>query len=484
MLKGKQGRFRQNLLGKRVDYSGRSVIVVGPQLKLHQCGLPKEMALELFKPFVMKRLVDLNHAQNIKSAKRMVERARPVVWDVLEEVITEHPVLLNRAPTLHRLGIQAFEPQLVEGKAIQIHPLVCTAFNADFDGDQMAVHVPLSAEAQAEARILMLSTNNILKPADGRPITMPTQDMVLGIYCLTREAPDTPGTGRAFANLAEAVMAYDRGELDLQAKIDVRLRDVTPPLGSATPEGWQPGMPLRLTTTLGRCFFNETLPADFPFVNYEVAKKQLSAIVNELAESYPKVEVAQALDALKDAGFHWATRSGVTIAIEDVVAPPNKREILDDLRAPRRQGAARVRARPDHRRRAPSGAHRDLDARHRGGRPRHGERVPGDQPRVDDGQLRGPRKPDAGPADRRHARPGVQPEGRDHPAADQGQLPRGPVRAGVLHLHARRPQGPGRHRAAHRRLRVPHPAPGGRGAGRHRPRGGLRHRPLAADEDR
>ncbi|HLW59769.1 MAG TPA: DNA-directed RNA polymerase subunit beta', partial [bacterium] len=190
MLKGKQGRFRQNLLGKRVDYSGRSVIVVGPKLKLHQCGLPKEMALELFKPFVMKRLVDLSHAQNIKSAKRMVERARPVVWDVLEEVITEHPVLLNRAPTLHRLGIQAFEPQLVEGKAIQIHPLVCTAFNADFDGDQMAVHLPLSAEAQAEARILMLSTNNILKPADGKPVTMPTQDMIIGLYCLTREAED------------------------------------------------------------------------------------------------------------------------------------------------------------------------------------------------------------------------------------------------------------------------------------------------------
>ena len=187
MLKGKQGRFRQNLLGKRVDYSGRSVIIVGPQLKLHQCGLPKQMALELFKPFVMKRLVDLDHAQNIKSAKRMVERQRPVVWDVLEEVITEHPVLLNRAPTLHRLGIQAFEPQLVEGKAIQIHPLVCTAFNADFDGDQMAVHLPLSAESQAEARILMLSSNNILKPADGRPVTMPTQDMVIGLFHLTSE---------------------------------------------------------------------------------------------------------------------------------------------------------------------------------------------------------------------------------------------------------------------------------------------------------
>ena len=195
MLKGKQGRFRQNLLGKRVDYSGRSVIVVGPQLKLHQCGLPKQMALELFKPFVMKRLVDLDHAQNIKSAKRMVERARPVVWDVLEEVITEHPVLLNRAPTLHRLGIQAFEPQLIEGKAIQIHPLVCSAFNADFDGDQMAVHLPLSAEAQAEARILMLSTNNILKPSDGRPVTMPTQDMIIGLFFLTHRPRRRAGRG-------------------------------------------------------------------------------------------------------------------------------------------------------------------------------------------------------------------------------------------------------------------------------------------------
>ena len=210
MLKGKQGRFRQNLLGKRVDYSGRSVIVVGPQLKLHQCGLPKAMALELFKPFVMKRLVDLNHAQNIKSAKRMVERQRAQVWDVLEEVITEHPVLLNRAPTLHRLGIQAFEPQLIEGKAIQIHPLVCSAFNADFDGDQMAVHLPLSAEAQAEARILMLSTNNILKPADGRPVTMPTQDMIIGIYFLTMLKEGALGEGRAFSSVAEALMAFDR----------------------------------------------------------------------------------------------------------------------------------------------------------------------------------------------------------------------------------------------------------------------------------
>ncbi|MDQ1602222.1 MAG: DNA-directed polymerase subunit beta, partial [Actinomycetota bacterium] len=335
MLKGKQGRFRQNLLGKRVDYSGRSVIVVGPQLKLHQCGLPKQMALELFKPFVMKRLVDLNHAQNIKSAKRMVERAGGGsnryghVWDVLEEVIAEHPVLLNRAPTLHRLGIQAFEPQLVEGKAIQIHPLVCTAFNADFDGDQMAVHLPLSAEAQAEARILMLSSNNILSPAHGRPITAPTQDMVLGIYFLTVDRDGMKGEGRAFTSVAEAMMAHDAGQLDLQAKITLRLADVVPPRGWEAPEGWETGQPVMLHTTLGRALFNEALPTDYPFVDKPTDKKELSGIVNDLAERYPKVQVGATLDALKAAGFHWATRSGVTISIEDVVTPKIKQSILD-----------------------------------------------------------------------------------------------------------------------------------------------------------
>ena len=328
MLKGKQGRFRQNLLGKRVDYSGRSVIVVGPQLKLHQCGLPKQMALELFKPFVMKRLVDLDHAQNIKSAKRMVERSRPVVWDVLEEVITEHPVLLNRAPTLHRLGIQAFEPQLIEGKAIQIHPLVCSAFNADFDGDQMAVHLPLSAEAQAEARILMLSTNNILKPADGRPVTMPTQDMIIGIYFLTLDRDNYPGEGTAYSSIAEALMAYDRDVIDLQSRIKLRFDMVAPPVGYETPEGWEVGQPLTLATTLGRALFNEALPDDYAYVNGEIGKKQLGVIVNDLAERYTKVEVAHALDALKDTGFYWATRSGVTISIEDVVTPSEKPEIM------------------------------------------------------------------------------------------------------------------------------------------------------------
>ncbi len=334
LLKGKQGRFRQNLLGKRVDYSGRSVIIVGPQLKLHQCGLPKGMALELFKPFVMKRLVDLSHAQNIKSAKRMVERARPVVWDVLEEVIREHPVLLNRAPTLHRLGIQAFEPQLVEGKAIQIHPLVCTAFNADFDGDQMAVHLPLSAEAQAEARILMLSTNNILKPADGRPVTMPTQDMILGLYHLTALRPDADGSGRLFSSEAEAIMARDIKSLHLQAPVKIRLKGVTSVDNGradkwAPPAGWETGQPVVLDTTLGRCLFNDALPADYRFVNYEVTKKELGQIVNDLAERYPKVEVAHTLDNLKAAGFHWATRSGITIAIDDVVTPPTKAAILE-----------------------------------------------------------------------------------------------------------------------------------------------------------
>ncbi|PMC76257.1 MULTISPECIES: DNA-directed RNA polymerase subunit beta' [unclassified Brachybacterium] len=330
MLKGKQGRFRQNLLGKRVDYSARSVIVNGPQLKLHQCGLPKGMALELFKPFVMKRLVELSHAQNVKAAKRMVERARPEVWDVLEEVITEHPVLLNRAPTLHRLGIQAFEPQLVEGKAIHLHPLVCAAFNADFDGDQMAVHLPLSAEAQAEARILMLSSNNILKPSDGRPVTMPAQDMVIGLYHLTTVREDVEGAGRAFSSVAEAIMAFDRDELHLNAPVTIRFGadEIVPPKGWQAPEGHGEGDPYILTTTLGTVYFNETLPEDFPYVEGQVGKKRLGGIVNDLAERYDKGQVAASLDALKAYGFSWSGRSGASFALSDVVAPPNKAEII------------------------------------------------------------------------------------------------------------------------------------------------------------
>jgi DNA-directed RNA polymerase subunit beta' len=326
MLKGKQGRFRQNLLGKRVDYSGRSVIIVGPQLKLHQCGLPKQMALELFKPFVIKRLIDLSHAQNIKSAKRMVERSRPQVWDVLEEIIRERPVLLNRAPTLHRLGIQAFEPQLIEGKAIQLHPLVCAAFNADFDGDQMAVHLPLSVEAQAEARILMLASNNILKPSDGRPVTLPTQDMIIGLHHLTTVKEGATGEGRAFSSVSEAILAHDQHTLDLNAMARIRLNDVVFPEGQA-PEGYTGG-PVLVTTTLGQALFNEALPADYPYVQKVADKGTISAIVNDLAERYPKTVVAATLDNIKDAGFHWATRSGVTVALSDVLTPPNKREIV------------------------------------------------------------------------------------------------------------------------------------------------------------
>lgn len=342
MLKGKQGRFRQNLLGKRVDYSGRSVIVVGPQLKLHQCGLPKQMALELFKPFVMKRLVEKNYAQNVKAAKRKVERQRPEVWDVLDDVIREHPVLLNRAPTLHRLGIQAFEPQLIEGKAIQLHPLACGAFNADFDGDQMAVHLPLGAEAQAEARILMLSTNNILKPSDGRPVAMPSQDMIIGLFHLTSEPDSTIEVAKdsagnpivpSFSSAAEAIMAFDMGLLDLNAKALIRFDGIVPPADWEAPEGWEPGDDVLLETSLGRAIFNEQLPVDYPFVNEVVGKKQLGQIVNTLTQRYPNVLVAECLDALKSAGFHWSTWSGITIAFSDIQASPRKEEILAEYEA-------------------------------------------------------------------------------------------------------------------------------------------------------
>ncbi len=325
MLKGKQGRFRQNLLGKRVDYSGRSVIVAGPTLKLHQCGLPKLMALELFKPFVMKRLVDLEVAQNIKTAKRMVERRRPQVWDVLEDVIKEHPVLLNRAPTLHRLGIQAFEPVLVEGKAIQIHPLVCPAFNADFDGDQMAVHVPLSAEAQAESRVLMLSANNILSPASGRPIVAPQQDIVIGGFYLTELMEGVKGEGRVFRHRWEVARAYDEGTLDLHSPIT--LRD---PSFAQDGGGYLP-------TTAGRLLFEEALPDDYTarFGHFTdvVKKKELGRIVERLSESYTKAEVGASLDALKNVCYRFASQSGLTVSIDDVKTPKSKRAILDNYEA-------------------------------------------------------------------------------------------------------------------------------------------------------
>ena len=322
MLKGKQGRFRQNLLGKRVDYSGRSVIVVGPTLKLHQCGLPKLMALELFKPFVMKTLVDRELAQNIKSAKRMVERRRPQVWDVLEDVIKEHPVLLNRAPTLHRLGIQAFEPVLVEGKAINVHPLVCTAFNADFDGDQMAVHLPLSAEAQAEARVLMLSSNNVLSPAHGRPLVTPTQDMIIGAYYLTELVEGADGEGGVYRRIDQLERAWEAGELSLHAEIT--WRDPSQQTGTD-----DEGRPVYQTTTAGRVFFNRTLPEDFGYQNKLITKKEMGEIVDRLAAEFPKAVVSRSLDDLKGLCFNFAMRSGITISINDVKTPAAKAEILE-----------------------------------------------------------------------------------------------------------------------------------------------------------
>jgi len=331
MLKGKQGRFRQNLLGKRVDYSGRSVIVVGPELKIYQCGLPKEMAIELFKPFVMKELVGRGLAHNIKNAKRMVEKLRPEVWDILEEVIKDHPVMLNRAPTLHRLGIQAFEPVLVEGRAIKLHPLVCTAFNADFDGDQMAVHVPLSPEAQAEARYLMLSVNNLLKPQDGKPVTVPTQDMILGSYYLTMEVAGEQGEGMYFKDEDEALLAYQNGDLGLHAKIKVRLtKEVNGAPKTKTIE-----------TTVGRIIYNQEIPQDLGFVdrtdplhefdleiNFPVMKKNLGTIVAKCIDKHGLNVTAELLDYIKSLGFKYSTRGAITVSVHDVAVPEAKKDIL------------------------------------------------------------------------------------------------------------------------------------------------------------
>ena len=321
MLKGKSGRFRQNLLGKRVDYSGRSVIVVGPELKIYQCGLPKEMAIELFKP------------HNIKSAKKMVERqVQPEVWDVLEEVIKEHPVMLNRAPTLHRLGIQAFEPILVEGKAIKLHPLVCTAFNADFDGDQMAVHLPLSVEAQAECRFLLLSPNNLLKPSDGGPVAVPSQDMVLGIYYLTQERPGIQGEGKFFKSVNEAILAYENGAIKLQSKIKVK---VTKTLADGSE------ISDIIESTMGRFIFNEILPQDLGFVDrsipgnelklevdFHVGKKGLKQILEKVINTHGATRTAEVLDDIKAMGYKYSTRAAMTVSISDMTVPPEKPELI------------------------------------------------------------------------------------------------------------------------------------------------------------
>ena len=332
MLKGKQGRFRQNLLGKRVDYSGRSVIVVGPELKIYQCGLPKEMAVELFKPFVMKELVSRAIAHNIKNAKRMVERLRPEVWDILEEVIQDHPVMLNRAPTLHRLGIQAFEPVLVEGRAIKLHPLVCTAFNADFDGDQMAVHVPLSPEAQAEARFLMLSVNNLLKPQDGKPVTVPTQDMILGSYYLTVEVLGEKGEGMYFKDEYEALIAYQNEDVGLHAKVKVRVnKEIDGIIQTKTVE-----------TTVGRIIYNQEIPQDLGFVNrtnpetafdleinFPVVKKNISKIVAKCINVHGLSRASELLDYIKSIGFEYSTKGAITVSVSDIAVPKAKKEILE-----------------------------------------------------------------------------------------------------------------------------------------------------------
>ena len=480
MLKGKQGRFRQNLLGKRVDYSGRSVIVSGPTLKLHQCGLPKLMALELFKPFIMSRLVERKAVQNIKAAKKMVDSMVPEVWDVLEEVIAEHPVLLNRAPTLHRLGIQAFEPILVEGKAIQVHPLVCHAFNADFDGDQMAVHLPLSVEAQAEARILMLSSNNILSPAHGKPLATPTQDLVIGIYYLTYSLDDdlesiVPGKDvplRLFGSADDVSLAVSEGELGLQDTIWFR----------------RPATLEKLVTTAGRVIFNnaveealfEAMGDEFDAANHEwinttMRKSEISDYVSRLVDVYGASQVAPVLDAVKDLGFLYATQAGVSISKNDIVTPDAKGGILERIE----KEVAEVGDQYQFGLITDSERHEKVvdpvGPRDRRGRGRHARQHVEAQPDLHDGPLGRTRIVQADPPAGRHARPDGESEGRDHRAPDQGQLHGRPLGARVLHLDARSAQGPRRHRTAHRRLRLPHPPARRRLAGRDHPRGRLRH---------
>src|SRR5277367_697644 len=335
-LKGKQGRFRQNLLGKRVDYSGRSVIVVGPELKLHQCGLPKKMALELFKPFIYHRLEQTGHCTTIKQAKEMVELQEPIVWDILEDVIRDHPVMLNRAPTLHRLGIQAFEPVLVEGKGIRIHPLVCTAFNADFDGDQMAVHIPLSPEAQVEASVLMLASHNILSPASGQPITVPTQDLVLGLYYLTKSKPGAKGEGRAFANTEEVLLALDAGQVETLTPIRLRYTGEVIDLTSAYDDQdithTEPVQFERkfIQTTVGRVIFNSHLPKQMPFINGLLKKKGIGQLVTYCYLRFGLEVTVKMLDEVKDLGFRYATKAGLSIGIDDMVIPDNKKMLVKD----------------------------------------------------------------------------------------------------------------------------------------------------------
>ncbi len=486
-LKGKQGRFRQNLLGKRVDYSGRSVIVVGPELKLHQCGLPKKMALELFKPFIYHRLEQTGHCTTIKQAKEMVEMQESVVWDILEEVIKDHPVLLNRAPTLHRLGIQAFEPVLVEGKAIKIHPLVCTAFNADFDGDQMAVHIPLSPEAQIEASVLMLASHNILSPASGQPITVPSQDMVLGLYYLTKAKKNAKGEGRVFANTEEILMALEAREVETLSPI--RLRYTGKVLDMTTAYDDQDLTHIEpvdfnkqyISTTVGRVILNDALPAGMPFINGLLKKKGIGQLVNYCNQNLGLEVTVGMLDRIKDLGFQYATRSGLSVGLDDMVIPDSKYTVVRRRRPEGDRGPEAVHGRRHHQRRAlqqgdpdvvggdRQGGRRDVRQHEEGGRRR------GHESDLHHGRLRRPRIEAADSPALGHARTDGQAVGRSDRDAHHGELPRGADGAGVLHLDARRAQGTGRYGAEDRRLRLPDPPPGGRGPGRDRDRVRLRH---------
>ena len=483
MLKGKQGRFRQNLLGKRVDYSGRSVIVVGPELKLHQCGLPKKMALELFKPFIYARLQALGQAATVKQAKKLVEKEKGEVWDVLDEVIREHPVMLNRAPTLHRLGIQAFEPVLIEGKAIQLHPLVCAAFNADFDGDQMAVHVPLSLEAQLEARVLMMSTNNILHPANGSPIIVPSQDIVLGLYYVSIMSDKEPGEGMLLGSVGEARHALDAGVVSLHAKVRGRVTS-TDAEGNEFTE--------IVETTPGRMLLGELLPrrngVRFALVNQLLTKKAISGLIDAVYRNCGQKDTVIFCDRIMGLGFYHAFKAGISFGKDDMVIPETKGEIVefDEGRGARLRAA--VSGRPDHPAREVQQGCRRLVEVHRPHRQGNDGPHFGSQGRPEDGpagvrQLGLHDEPlgcawfaDADEAARGYARPDDQAVGRDHRDADHLELQGRPLGARVLQLDARRPQGSRRYGAEDGQLGLPDASTRRRGAGLHHHRGGLRHR--------
>ena len=486
MLKGKQGRFRQNLLGKRVDYSGRSVIVVGPELKLHQCGLPKKMALELFKPFIYSRLDAKGLSTTVKQAKKLVEKEKPEVWDILDEVIREHPVLLNRAPTLHRLGIQAFEPVLIEGKAIQLHPLVCAAFNADFDGDQMAVHVPLSLEAQLEARVLMMSTNNILHPANGQPIIVPSQDIVLGLYYLTLMREGGPGESKAFGDMASIDHALAEKVIGLHSKIRYRWEGVDEK-GKSYLKWYE--------TTPGRVMLGNVLPrsvkAPFDIVNKLMTKREISGMIDQVYRHCGQKETVIFCDRIMALGFYHAFKAGISFGKDDMVVPGSKWKTVEDTRAARQGIRAAIQRRPHHPGREIQQGGRRLVEVHRGDRRRDDEgNLFGQEGRagtrhagqldLHDGAFRRARFARADASARRHARPDGQALGRDHREPDHLELQGRPVGARVLQLDARRPQGSRRHRLEDRELGLSDAASGRRGAGLHHHERRLRHQGTAS----